>query len=375
MNVWMIGRGYPTTSNKMWGSFELEQAKLLARNNYKVSYIALTLSFFARKDPRGLQKFKEGGVNVYTYSHFYFPGKFGIYLEKFEDNCWRFLFDIVENETGSPDIIHVHYPSMISSINEIEKYRGKGTKIYVTEHWSRVLINKLKKHEIARLRYYTKYSNCFVSVGKTLESSVKNLTKVSVPMEIVPNIVSPLFFNVTRKAKENSFVFVTVGRLVSLKQFDVIIRQFLKAFSGNNRVKLKIIGTGPEKKRLEQICIQNKQIEFLGELPLNKVAEEVKNSDVLVSFSKYETFSVPIVEAWACGKPVIVSDTAGAVTYVNEKLGIIVPNNKPEDLLVALKSIYINIEKYDAEAIAKFAFDNFSDKKIYDKLKFIYTNY
>ena len=125
MKIWVIGRGYPTTSNKMWGSFEFEQAKLLARNGHDVSYISLTLSFFDRKDPRGYRNFIEDNVNVHAYSHFYFPGKFGIYWEKFEDKCWAKILGKAQEVSGLPDVIHVHYPSMISSIREIEKYRNK----------------------------------------------------------------------------------------------------------------------------------------------------------------------------------------------------------------------------------------------------------
>ena len=104
MKIWVVGRGYPTPANKMWGSFELEQARLLARNGHDVSYIALTLSFFNRKDPRGMRIFDEDGVKVYAYSHLYFPGKFGVYWEGFEDKCWRLLYSKVEAVSGLPDI-------------------------------------------------------------------------------------------------------------------------------------------------------------------------------------------------------------------------------------------------------------------------------
>ena len=65
MKIWVIGRGYPTPENKMWGSFELEQAKMLARNGHDVSFIALTLSFFSRKDHRGIRSFVEDFVNIH----------------------------------------------------------------------------------------------------------------------------------------------------------------------------------------------------------------------------------------------------------------------------------------------------------------------
>lgn len=43
MNIWVIGRNYPKISNGMQGCFELEQAKLLAKNYEKVSYLTCCL--------------------------------------------------------------------------------------------------------------------------------------------------------------------------------------------------------------------------------------------------------------------------------------------------------------------------------------------
>lgn len=377
MKIWLIGRGYPTTSNGMWGSFELEQAKLLARNSYEVSYIALTLSFFDREDPRGLRNFEDSGVKVYAYSHFYFPGKLGVYWESFEDWCWRSLFEKAEGDTGLPDIIHVHYPSMVSSINEVEKYRRRGVKLFVTEHWSRVLINTLKKHELARLQYYAQNADCFASVSEALQNSVKKLTPVTAPMEVIPNIVSPLFFETGKKSIKdvNCFTFIVVGRLVALKQFDVVIRQFLREFDGKSNVKLIIVGSGSDRKKLEEMADSNSQITFTGELSLGDTAKKIAKADALVSFSKYETFAAPVAESWACGKPVIVSSESGISPFVNRENGIVVGSNAHEELGMAMRYLFDHYKDYDPESISEFARSHFNDDAVMKKLREMYTNH
>lgn len=373
MRIWIIGRGYPTTSNKMWGSFELEQAKLLARNHFDVVYIALTLSFFSRNDKRGLRSFNEEGVQIYTYSRLYFPGKAGLYFEKFEDKCWKKLFKKAENDNGKPDIIHVHYPSMISSINEIEKYRRSGVRVFVTEHWSRVLTARLRKHEIARLQYYANYASCFISVGNSLEEAVRKTVEVKVPMTIIPNIVSPVFFETDHKKKDDGFTFIIVGRLVPLKQFDVVINAFKELFSENKSVRLEVVGSGEERKNLEkQASCDN--IVFWGELISKEVAEKVSESDALISFSKYETFAVPVAEALACGKPVIVSDTAGIATYINDNNGIVVSSKDKESLKEAMVSIIDNYGRFDHNYISNYAQQCFSDKSVYKQLNSLYQH-
>lgn len=376
MKIWVIGRGYPTTSNKMWGSFELEQAKLLARNGHDVTYIALTLSFFSRKDPRGMRCFEDSGVKVFAYSHLYFPGKFGIYLEKFEDGCWCKLFAAAQKNGGLPDIIHIHYPTMISSINEIEKLRKKGIKIFVTEHWSRVLVNNLRKVERARLEYYVSNANCFACVSNTLQKSVQKLANVTVPMAVIPNTVSPLFFDAkSAKIDKDIFTFVAVGRLVRLKQFDVIIEQFKSIFGGNEKVRLKIIGAGSDRKKLEKQVEKNDNIVLTGSLTQAEVANELVNADALISYSKYETFAVPVAEALACGKPVIVSSSSGIASYINDNLGIVVSKDYQEQLKVALIKIQDQYNKYIPIEIANFAKHNFSDKAVIVMLNSMYYEY
>lgn len=375
MKIWVIGRGYPTPANKMWGSFELEQAKLLARNGHEVSYLALTLSFFNRKDPRGLRVFEDSGIRIYAWSHFYFPGKAGVYWESFEDRCWMRLFERAEADSGMPDLIHVHYPSMISSIHEIERLRTQGVKLYVTEHWSRVLINNLRKYELARLRYYAGHADCFACVSEALQDAVKELVPVTVPMEVIPNIVSPLFFEAGKTAAVHGdgFTFISVGRLVPVKQFDVVIRTFLREFSGNEEAKLRIVGFGPERKKLKTLAGGCPRISFTGEISLAETAKEIAKADALVSFSRYETFAAPVAEAWACGKPVVVSAESGISPMVNPENGIVVRSDADNALGEAMKSL-LRGEGFDsAEAIAEFAREHFDDQAIMRKLSEMYT--
>lgn len=372
MKIWVVGRGYPTPANRMWGVFELEQAKLLARNGHDVSYIALTLSFFSRKDPRGMRIFEEDGVKIYTCSKLYFPGKAGFYWERYEDRCWQELFSKAE-EKGIPDLIHIHYPAMICSVNLAEKYRAGGVRIYATEHWSRVLINNLKEHELARLRYYATHASCFACVGKPLQEAVQKLVNVTVPMTIIPNIVSPVFFRNEPAEEKDEFTFVCVGRFVPVKQFDAVIRQFKAEFKDRKNVFLCMIGSGPERKKLEAEA--DGRVTFTGGIGIEDVARHIAKADALVSFSQYETFAAPVAEAWAAGKPVIVSDKSGIASYVDARNGIVVPADSESLLGKAMSDLFNDRAKYDSDHMRSFAADHFSDTAIRQQLTNMYTEY
>lgn len=375
MKIWVIGRGYPTTSNKMWGSFELDQAKLLAGHGNEVTYISLTFSFFNRKDPRGLRVFQEDNVKIYTYSHFYFPGKLGIHIEKLEDRYWKKLFDRVCADVGMPDVIHIHYPSMISSVNVIEDYRKKGIKIYATEHWSRVLTKRLRPFELERLKYYAEYSSCFISVSSLLQEAVKEQVDVKVPMKVIPNVLPPVFTGSCKECSEDVFSFIAVGRLSKVKRFDVVIQQFQKTFRGNPKIRLVIVGGGDEQKSLKRLASNSPQIIFTGEIPHAEVVRQIRQADTLVCFSKYETFGVPIIEAWACGKPVIASDKVGVVSYFGEKTGEVVPVEEHDMLGNTMKKFVERYDEYDHNYIAGHARNNFSDDVVYNNLHILYESY
>lgn len=369
MIIWIIGRDYPTPENRMCGSFELNQAKMLATKN-DVLYIGLTLSFFKHGDKRGFRVFSEDDTKILTYSHFYFPGQTGLYSEAFERRCWKRVLQRAEELTGKPDVIHIHYPTMIGDICAIDYYRKTGSRIYVTEHWSKVLMNKLTKHELNRLKYYAEHSKCIISVSRIVQEAIKKFVNVSVPMKIIPNTIASDFFHQQTYKHRAIFTFIIVGRMIAIKQFGVIIEQFKKVFANNNNIRLKLVGSGPEKKRLVKIANNDSRIEFTGSLSIKKVAEELAHANALVSFSKYETFCVPVIEAWATGIPIIVSAQSGVAEYVNDNNGIIVSSDSPDMLGEAMTKIYH--DKYESDTIRLYAKQYFSKETILSELLNIY---
>jgi glycosyltransferase involved in cell wall biosynthesis len=104
--------------------------------------------------------------------------------------------------------------------------------------------------------------------------------------------------------------FVMAGRLVSYKKFDVAI----KAFNELN-LPLKIIGVGPEARRLKQIA--GPTIEFLGAVDDRELACYYREAKALV-FPQEEDFGIVPLESMASGRPVIAYRAGGARETVIE---------------------------------------------------------
>ena len=116
MNIWVIGRSYPIKQNKMRGSFELEQAKLLAKGGNKVTYIAAVFHPINKVKKWGLCTFNDELVHVFVDSILFAPERMHIHLRKFQGYIWRRLLKRVEKE--HPDV-QIYCTSIDNRLNEV----------------------------------------------------------------------------------------------------------------------------------------------------------------------------------------------------------------------------------------------------------------
>lgn len=372
MVIWVIGRNYPLPDNEMKGSFELEQAKMLARYGNEVHYLACSLHPTKKiKGKSGIQTWDEGNIQITVLSAFFTPRVYPIYFVGGRNRQWRKLFNAVEKKSGVPDVIHIHYPAMLMIADSLRDYHDKGVRVVATEHWTKVLGKKLDSIELKEFRKYSSVLDQIICVGSPLKKSVKDLTGMD--GEVVPNIVNELF-KPTDKRHEG-FRFVAVGRLVKLKQFDKIIEAFCDCFLGQKDIFLTIVGGGEEKAHLQKIITDRQagaQVKLVGSQSREKTAEIVSNSDNLICYSTFETFGVPIIEAWACGLTTITTTAAAVIDNFDGRLGIEVDFTDFEGLKKALKYVYEHRDAYNKEFILEFAERNFSEEAISKTLISIY---
>lgn len=373
MVIWVIGRNYPLPDNEMKGSFELEQAKMLARYGNEVHYLACSLHPIKKiKGKSGIQTWDEDNVQVTVLSAFFPPRIYPIYFVSSRNRQWRKLFDAVEKKSGIPDVIHIHYPAMLMIADSLRDYHAKGVRVFATEHWTKVLGKQLDPVELKEFRKYSSVLDQIICVGSPLQKAVRDLTGMD--GAVVPNVVNQLF-KPTDKRHEG-FRFVAVGRLVKVKQFDKIIEAFCDCFLGQKDISLVIVGGGEEKENLRKIITERQaesQVKLLGSQSREKTAEIVSNADNLICYSTFETFGVPIIEAWACGITAITTTAAAVIDNFDGRLGIEVEYTDFDGLKEALKYVYEHRDEYDKEFIAEYAKENFSESTVAKKLLQIYA--
>ena len=373
MKVWIVGRGIPSPQNKMLGSFELEQAQALANAGVDVKYLALSVRSAKNTRHIGFHVYRNLSIPVYSFN---FPmGR--VLPQKIKDRVFNFAFSALSkkivNECGLPDVIHIHYPAQ-RPYSAIQKLQRQGVKIIATEHWTKVLDKTIGKVFLNNLRDYVQECDAFICVSSTLRQSVEELTGLARQIHVVPNLVNANFRGVS--TVKDGFRFVVSGRLVELKQADKVVKAFINVFDKTEDVYLTVVGGGEQYNLLKRYVADagwESQISLPGSVAREKMAEIMASSDVLVSYSRLETFCVPVIEAWMCGKPVIASKTIPVmIDYHDDRLGITVDEHKIETLEMALLTMYKRYNGYNPKWIEQYARENFSEAAVAEKLKDIY---
>lgn len=108
------------------------------------------------------------------------------------------------------------------------------------------------------------------------------------------------------------FVFLFVGRIIKLKNIDLMIDAFIKAFGNDKNIKLRIVGEGEELNYLQTKFKNQTNIDFAGARFGADLRMEYDNAHVFVLPSTSEQWGLVVNEAMAAGLPVIVSDKVGA---------------------------------------------------------------
>ncbi len=147
--------------------------------------------------------------------------------------------------------------------------------------------------------------------------------------------------------EENSLLFV--GRLSPVKRLDMLFRALVRVKKRVPKVKLRIIGRdwGVEAQLLElaeQLKIGD-NLEFLGEVTFDELVERYNRAKAFVLTSRFETFGVTIMEAIACGAPVVVTGVGGIPEVVGNA-GIICEEND-ESVSKGIIRILTDDENYD----------------------------
>jgi teichuronic acid biosynthesis glycosyltransferase TuaC len=218
-------------------------------------------------------------------------------------------------ESGDFDLIDAHYfyPDGVAAV-----MLGKAVRkpVVITARGSDV--NLISRYQLPRsmIRYAAGKAAGIITVSQALKNS---LVALGVPMskvDVLRNGVDlemfrPVDRSLARARLEiHGLTLLSVGNLVELKGHDLVIGAlpFLPNYS------LIIVGEGPERFTLQRLAVRlgvSSRVRFLGRIPHEQLADVYSAADALVLASSREGWPNVLLEAMACGTPVIASNIGG----------------------------------------------------------------
>jgi len=194
------------------------------------------------------------------------------------------------------------------------------------------------------------WKNAFKVIANSQElKKLAQQTAIKQQISVIENGVDFNFWNNVFKKQLldfEKFVILSVGRISRIKGFDLVIKALSEIKVKN--IEYWLVGDGPEKTNLQLLaqklnCID--QVKFLGIKNKNELRQIYHSSTIFCLPSHNEGMSNALLEAMACGLPVIVTNVGGTKELINEN-GIIIVKGDSKAISNALIKMLNNNENY-----------------------------
>ena len=341
--------------------------------------------YTSKYDPKGIDWFRDADVRTGWLQKF--PSKLRRILGPLRQRYFSRLdlseYDLIISVTGAeaksvksgkqlhkeekknvknPKGIHIsycHVPTQYywQMYDEYMKNPGFGVANFLVRFFFRLLVVPLRKADLRAAQN----PDYFVTISEYAKDAIKKYYGREAAVIHPPVEVKEFKGKTCGKPVENSYYVVT-SRQVNWKKIDLAVRACFLA-----QRRLKVIGEGPEHKKLVKMAGGSSLIEFLplmGKKELVKYLAEAKG----YLFPSLEPFGIAPVEALAAGCPVIAYGVGGARDYVKDgKNGVLFEPQTVEAMAEAI--LKFEKMKFDrakvAASVDKFGVGRF-DKEIKD---------
>ncbi|MCD4755959.1 MAG: glycosyltransferase [Deltaproteobacteria bacterium] len=384
MHILILPSWYPTHENPINGIFFREQVHALKNAGHQVGviYPQLRSLILMRKSlfgwPSGITYEDDDGIPTYgLYGWAWLP-----LIPRQNINLWlkagERLFERYVSDHGRPDLLHAH-SCLLGGILAARLKERCGISYIITEHSSTYFRGLLPGWQRPLVLEALSKASALVTVspqlGHLLESNFGDAVH---PWVWIPNMVDAAFFSsirYKRKGANGPFQILNVALLTEKKGQADLIRAFAGQFASDADVQLRIGGDGPIRSKLERLTADlgvNDKVVFLGMLSRDEVRKEMQACDAFALPSHYETFGIVLIEALACGKPVVATRCGGPECIVHDGNGLLVPVHDEIALGNAMSTLRLSLSRYDPEVIRNDCIARFGPRTVIDQLTSLY---
>ncbi|MFC1984476.1 glycosyltransferase [Chloroflexota bacterium] len=291
-------------------------------------------------------------------------------------------FDII-HLTGYPHFqnIVLHYYAKKYDIPYVLQAQGAATA-FIHRALSKGIFDRLWGRNLLR------DASKLVAVSTFEANQYKNLGISTDKIQIIPNGIDLSFFNhLPLKGKfrtklsmdKDEKIILYLARIHKIKGVDLLVRAFGACLRRIHNATLVVAGPDdgflPAIKQLIEELHLNDKVILTGPLYGNDKLEAYVDADVYVLPSIYEAFGVTVLEACACGTPVIITNRCGMADAVNNNAGIVVPYDQEKLQEAIIKMITVEgLAKKHGDNARALVGECYNWDKIVTQIEGLYNN-
>ncbi|MEM3433325.1 MAG: glycosyltransferase [Candidatus Methanomethyliaceae archaeon] len=378
MRVLFITAWYPTKEQPVGGVFVREHAKAVRL------YDDVVVLHCAGPDPKLKELWRLGqesdeslteGIVTYRVWHrglsipkvSYFIYLWGVFQ----------AFRYITAHGFRPDIIHAHL--FATGVPAVLIGRLYHIPVVITEHNSAFPRRLLSQTAILRARFAFRWADLVLAVSMSLQKAIEGYG-IRARFQVVPNVVdTSLFFpRIDKPNEDNQKRLLFVGLLDSshIKGVPYLLQALAQLRQDRDDWHLDIVGDGPARAEYERMVADlslGNKITFHGLKTKSEVAEFMRQADLFVLPSLFETFSVITAEALATGIPVLATRCGGPEEFVTDKLGLLVPPGDADALCQGLAFLLNHLDQFSPGEISRYAKERFGPEGVGQHLHTVYV--
>ena len=280
------------------------------------------------------------------------------------------------------DLIHAHftYPDGVVAAALGRRY---GVPVVITEHVPWDVWNSFPR-VLERVALAARAAARHISVSESVLRSVQRRVGRQPNLAVIPNGVDGAIFAAAppdHKRRANQILFA--GAVRPVKGVDVLLRAMRILVDRGRDVTLTIAGDAfyrPYRKEEHRLRRMTRDLGlggcvlFAGKRSPAELASSMWEAAMLVLPSRAESFGSVLVEALACGTPVVATRCGGPEEIVTPEVGVLVPPEDPETLAGGMERVLDNAGAYEPSTLRAYALERFSLESVGNRLAEIYRS-
>lgn len=243
----------------------------------------------------------------------------------------------------------------------------------LSENFDELVAKAPVKHRLSRrlLVWSYRWADAIVCQSNSMRDDLADRVDLSAKVVVIDNPIDVdcirHWAGMDRVVVRGRPALVGVGRLAPQKGYDILLLAFSLVLQEFPEAHLTLIGEGPEKSDLQRLACSLQvadAVTFAG-FRANPYAY-MRQADLFVSASRYEGFANVLLEALACGTPVVATDCPGAAREVVREgmTGWLAEAHSPDSLASAICKALTNASDIRPDLMEAFCRERFSLEKV-----------